>query len=78
MLGYILIAAGALAMLLGTLTLWQWNTGAGRWFDPGVADRPGDTKNDRQFLDLYFISLIVAPLLGGAILIVFGLKELYT
>ena len=76
MLGYILIAVGAIAMIFGAMTLWQWSSGKASWFDSGVVDSTGESKNERQFLDLYFISLVIAPLLGGAILIVFGLCKL--
>jgi hypothetical protein len=76
MLGYILIAVGAIAMIFGSMALWKWNSGGGSWFDPGVVDRTGASKNERQFLDLYFFSLVIVPLLGGAIFIVFGLCKL--
>ncbi|MFA6134180.1 MAG: hypothetical protein WC869_09230 [Phycisphaerae bacterium] len=74
MLGVILIIAGILLMLLGMLMITGWVNGKSSWFDSGVYDRQGSTKTDRQFLDLYFIVLVIAPLLVGAMLIVFGLQ----
>lgn len=74
MIVYGLIAVGMALMLLGIWTLWQWNSGTG-WIARSVRDGGWSTKNDRQFQWLYFISLVIAPLLGGAILILFGLRE---
>jgi hypothetical protein len=54
----------------------QWSSGQSRWFDAGVRDSAGASKTDRQFIDLYFIALVVAPLLGGAIAVLFGLRAL--
>lgn len=76
MLHAILILVGLLLMFGGVLMLWGWLGGKSKWFDSGVYDKEGASKNDRQFLDLYFIVLIIAPLLVGAMLIVFGLRGL--
>jgi hypothetical protein len=73
---YVLIIVGAIATLFGVVMLWQWNSGTCKWLDRGVFDKPGSSKNDRQFLQLYFISLVLAPLLGGAILVVYGLSRI--
>ena len=62
-------------MLLGAIMTAGWVSGRSTWFDAGVYDRQGATKNDRQFLDLYFIALVIAPLMIGALLIVFGLQQ---
>jgi hypothetical protein len=75
MLGVIFIAAGGTLMLLGGVLLAGWVSGKGRWFNSGVYDRHGDSKTDRQFLDLYFVAMVLAPLLAGAILIVAGLRK---
>ena len=64
-------------MILGVLMLGAWLGGKSRWFGGGVLDRAGDSKNDRQFLDLYFVALVLAPLLFGGILIVFALRAMY-
>ena len=74
MVGGILIAIGIALMALGAVLMAAWLNGKGTWFDREIYDRPGDTLNDRQYLRFYFIALILAPLLGGGILIVFGLK----
>ena len=76
MLGAALIFIGTVLMFLGILLLAGWVSGKSAWFDPGVYDRQGSSKNDRQFLDLYFIAIVLAPLLVGALLIVFGLREM--
>ena len=52
-----------------------WTGGPSRWLDPGVFDRPGTTKTDRQYLDLYFVGLVIVPLLAGALLIALGLQR---
>lgn len=74
MVGGILIAAGIALMVLGASLMAAWLSGKARWFDREIYDRPGDTLNDRQFIRFYFIALVLAPLLGGGIMIVFGLK----
>jgi hypothetical protein len=73
---YICIVVGAIATLFGVVMLWQWNSGTGSWLDSGVVGKAGTSKNDRQFILLYFISLVLAPLLGGAIMVVFGLGHI--
>lgn len=75
MVGPLLIGAGAVLMVLGTVLLLAWMSGKATWFDEGVYDRAGDTKVERQFVTLYFLVLVVAPLLVGAILIVYGLTH---
>jgi hypothetical protein len=76
MLGAILIAVGGALMLGGGVMLTAWTSGKSRWFDAGVFDRSGASKTDRQFIDLYFMALVLAPLLGGALMIVVGLRKL--
>ena len=73
MLPLILLAVGAVLMVFGLCMLWDWVDGDSRWFDAGVFERSGSSKNDRQFLDLYYVAIVLAPLLSGAILIVLGL-----
>ncbi len=75
MLGPFLIAAGAVLMIAGVLLLGAWLSGRASWLDAGVYDRPGATKTDRQFINLYFVALVLAPLLVGAVLIVYGLTR---
>jgi len=74
MLSIVLIVIGALVMLWGIVMLTAWISGRSKWFDAGVYDRPGGSKVDRQFLDLYFVAMVLAPLLGGAIAIALGLS----
>lgn len=75
MVGIVLIAAGVVLMLMGVAMLLAWTGGLSRWFDSSVYDRPGSTKTDRQYLDLYFVGLVIVPLLGGALLIALGLQQ---
>ncbi len=62
-------------MSFGAVMLWGWLHGQSRWFNPSVFDRTGASKTDRQFLDLYYIALVLAPLLLGATLFVYGLRK---
>ena len=75
MLAGMLIIAGSVLMLFGVLMLSGWLGGKSAWFDAGVYDRPGSSKTDRMFLDLYFLAMVIAPLLIGAIMIVLGLRH---
>ena len=70
------IAIGAVLMTGGVILLRGWITGKSAWFDPSVYDRPGNTKNDRMLLYVTFMAMVLAPLLTGAILIVYGLRQL--
>ena len=76
MTAWILIASGAGLMLFGMIATAAWVGGKSNWFDSGVFDRRGTSKTDRQFLDLYFVAIVIAPLLSGGMLIVFGLRAL--
>jgi len=75
MLGTILIILGAGLMIVGLIALVGWVSGKSG-LAQAFLDRTGDSKVDRQFLGLYFVVLVVAPLLGGALLIAFGLRHL--
>ncbi len=76
MVGGVLIGIGTLLLLLGVVLLTGWTGGRSRWFGADVYDRPGDNRTDRIFLDLYFVVKVLAPLLGGATMIVYGLRLL--
>lgn len=71
----VLVIAGGILMGIGFLMLWAWMDGRSRWFDSSVFERKGASKNDRQFLDLYFIVIVLAPLFGGAVMFVYGLRR---
>ncbi len=73
MVGPILIAVGAVLMIAGLVTLGGWVGGRTGRLGRSVADRVGNSKTDRQLLGLYFVVLVLAPLVGGALLIAFGL-----
>ncbi|MGA2266579.1 MAG: hypothetical protein ABSH10_09165 [Phycisphaerae bacterium] len=76
MLGIILIVAGVILMILGGILLLAWTGDPSRWFDAAVHDNRGTTKTDRQFLDLYFLAMVIAPLLVGGLLIALGLRQI--
>jgi hypothetical protein len=76
MVAGILIAVGVVLMLFGVVMLGGWVAGKSNWFDSGVFDRAGTSKTDRQFLDLYFVAIVLAPLFFGGLLIVLGLRTL--
>ena len=76
MLGIVFIVAGVSIMLFGVIMLWQWTGAARRWFNAESYDQPGETKNQRQYIDLFFLATVAAPLLFGGMLIVFGLRRL--
>jgi hypothetical protein len=78
MLGVGLIVLGAACMIGGTIMLAGWLGGKSSWFGAGVYDRAGESKSDRQALYLYFIALVIAPLLGGALIIAFGILQVST
>lgn len=75
MLGMIFTIVGAVLMVIGLIVLVGWVSGRSR-LARAVLDRAGDSKTDRQFLGLYFIVLVLVPLLGGALLIAIGLRRL--
>ena len=62
-------------MVFGAIRITAWSAGKNAWFDRDYYDRRGDTFNDRVFLDLYFLAAVVAPLLIGGILVVWGLQQ---
>jgi hypothetical protein len=75
MLGPICIAVGVGLMILGVIMLASWLGGKSSWMDAEVLEREGSTVNDRQFVNLYFLASVIAPLLVGATLIVYGLTQ---
>ena len=68
MLGPILVFAGAVLMTAGLVFLGGWVSGRG--------ERAGKPRTDHQWMGLYFIALVLAPLLSGAVLIAAGLDRL--
>ncbi len=75
-LGTIFMLAGVLLMALGVMRLWRWQGSADdadlgdEWFDGSRSPRI-----EPKFPGLNFTATVVGPLLGGAILIVFGLVQ---
>jgi hypothetical protein len=72
MLAIALLVAGGTLMLTGVLMLWEWLGGESKLFD---ADSSW-VQADWLLLDIRFIALVIAPMLFGAILIVFGMARL--
>lgn len=78
MLGPFLIAAGAVMMILGVVSLASWTGGKSLWFDPEAFDRRGSPQRGFMLTVYYlaaFAALVLAPLLVGAGLIVYGLTR---
>ena len=75
MLGAILVIVGVALMAVGLVALVGWLAGRSGPAQ-AVLDRAGDSKVDRQFLGLYFFVLVLGPLLGGALMIALGLRQL--
>ncbi len=73
-LGIILLAIGAVLMLGGVCLLWEWLGGSSKMFQFSQRDRPA-AQSDFVLMGLGFLSLVIAGILGGAILIVFGLAR---
>ena len=71
-LGIILLVVGIALMLLGVMMLWEWLSGVSRFFESSGRDK-SMAQSDWVLMDLHFLALVIAPLLGGAIMIVFGL-----
>jgi len=78
-LGPILLIAGIILMTFGLLSLRLWVSGRGERI--GKSDNlPNGSKDERQLFGIYFViyfmALVLTPLLAGAMLIAFGLGEL--
>ena len=78
MVGALLIAGGAVLMVLGVFMLLHWMSGKANWFDQRILDTTADDVPQRRFIDvlfvaLYFLALVIVPILAGATLIVCGL-----
>jgi hypothetical protein len=76
MLGPILLFAGTVLMTVGLVFLGGWVSGRDEGTRKPNAARAGRFRADRQWMGLYFLALVVAPLLGGGALIAFGLEKL--
>ena len=78
MVGALLIAGGAVLMVLGVAMLLHWMSGKANWFDQRFLHDDGKDTPQRRFIDvlfvaLYFLALVIVPILAGATLIVCGL-----
>lgn len=73
MVGSICIAIGAVMMTVGVVMLSGWSGGGGRWFGQ---DEQGPSRSNWLIMDLYFLAKVVCPLFVGAVLILYGLRQL--
>jgi hypothetical protein len=76
MQGGVLIGIGAVLMIVGALTMRGWLVGKSNWFGAEVFDRAEASKPDRMLLYVTFVAMVLAPLICGALLIVYGLHSL--
>ncbi len=72
MLAIALLISGGVLMLTGVLMLWEWLSGNSPLFDANSSWGQADWL----LLDIRFIAMVIAPMLFGAILIVFGMVRL--
>jgi hypothetical protein len=76
--GLVFKIIGGVLMALGVLSLYAWLNGKSRWFDQGNFDRQNLPRMDAMFYCLYFLYflvMVILPLLGGALLIGYGLAR---
>jgi hypothetical protein len=75
-LAYIII--GGVLMVAGAVLLYAWLTGKSKWFDSANVDPQNSPSIDALSIFtmvLYFLAMVIAPLLGGALMIVYGLRQ---
>ncbi len=80
MAGKYLIAIGAVLMVVAIVAIGGWVTGRQSFTFTTYSrksDEDDDSRNAVFEPILYFLTLIVAPLLGGAVLIAYGLHRLH-
>ena len=69
------ILMGGALMVFAAMILGGWISGKINWFETTSSGKQGSSKTDRQLLDLYFLAIIITPLLCGAVLIIYGLRR---
>ena len=69
----LLLIVGAGLMLGGGVMLARCTGGQSQFLELARRDRTGAAQSDYIYMGLVFLSVVIAPLLGGAILIVAGL-----
>ena len=77
MSGLACVILGGALMAAGVLLLYAWANNKSKWFDSGNFDQQNAPKAGALFWFLYllyFVAMVLAPLLGGALMIVYGLK----
>lgn len=73
-MAWVILISGVALMLFGTVMVGGWLSGKAAWFGIGVYDRVAGTKSDRWLLYVTFVALVLAPLLSGAFMILYGLR----
>ena len=71
--GLVLLISGAGLMILGVVMVVGCISGGVTWFGQGASGRDGNPKVSRLLLGVTFIALVPAPLLSGALMILYGL-----
>jgi hypothetical protein len=72
------VILGGVLMAAGVLLLYAWLNNKSRWFDSESFDQQNSVRMGFLFWSfylLYFLALVIAPLLGGALMIVYGLRD---
>ena len=75
MSGLEFVIVGGVLMVAGVLLLYAWMNNKSRWFDTENFDQ-GSARMGCLFWVFYitcFVALVITPLLGGAMMIVYGL-----
>ena len=78
MSGLKFVILGGVLMVAGVLLLYAWMNNKSRWFDSESFGQQNSVRMGCLFWSfylLYFVALVIAPLLGGAMMIVYGLAK---
>ena len=78
MSGLRFVILGGVLMVAGVLLLYAWMNNKSRWLDSESFEQHNSGRMGCLFWSLYllyFVALVIAPLLGGALMIVYGLED---
>jgi accessory gene regulator protein AgrB len=78
MSGLRFVILGGVAMVAGVLLLYAWMNNKSRWLDSENFEQHTSGRMGCLFWSLYllyFVALVITPLLGGALMIVYGLED---
>ena len=65
-------------MVVGVLMLYAWTNSKNKWLGGDNLDQQSAPRMGCLFMCfylVYFLALVIAPLLGGAMMIVYGLRD---